>query len=132
VPIAAQPPLSPHAEAIAVLLLVRAGRLRQRRLGDQPPRAQRLREAQQVADQLHRLTLAAYDRTYGLEAEHLAVDGCITKAPCGGQVARPSPVDRRKQGLERSVATDAHGVLLAATLDAAAIVRAAVVRPLHV
>jgi hypothetical protein len=57
-----------------------------------------------VADQLHRLALAAYDRIHGLAVEHLAVDGCITKAPCGGQVAGPSPVDRRKQGLKRSVA----------------------------
>src|SRR6266536_745788 len=67
-----------------------------------------------VADQLHRLALAAYDRMHGLELEHLAVDGCITKAPCGEQVAGPSPVDRRKQGLKRSVATEAHGVPLAA------------------
>jgi transposase len=88
-----------------------------------------------LAGQLHRLALAAYDRMHGLQVEHLAVDGCITKAPCGGQAAGPSPVDRRKQGLKRSVATDAHGVpltavpapancrddgLLAATLDATA------------
>ena len=46
----------------------------------------------------------------GLELEHLAVDGCITKAPCGGQVAGPSPVDRRKQGLKRSVAVEAGGI----------------------
>jgi transposase len=98
-----------------------------------------------VADQLHRLALAAYDRMHGLDLEHLSVDGCITKAPCGGQVAGPSPVDRRKQGLKRSLATDAHGVplaalpapanrrddgLLTATLDAAATVTAAVVGPL--
>jgi hypothetical protein len=42
------------------------------------------------------------------------VDGCITKAPCGGQVTGPSPVDRRKQGLKRSVLTDAGGIRLAA------------------
>jgi transposase len=98
-----------------------------------------------VADQLHRLALAAYDRIHGLDLEHLAVDGCITKAPCGGQVAGPSPVDRRKRGLKRSVATEAGGVplaalpapanrrddgLLAATLEAAASVTAAVVGPL--
>jgi transposase len=97
-----------------------------------------------VADQLHRLALAAYDRMHGLELEHLAVDGCITKAPCGGQVAGPSPVDRRKQGLKRSVATEAHGVpltalpapanrrddgLLAATLEAAAMITAAALGP---
>jgi transposase len=67
-----------------------------------------------VAEQLHRLALAAYDRMHGLELEQLAVDGCITKAPCGGQVAGPSPVDRRKQGLKRSVATDAGGIPLGA------------------
>jgi transposase len=67
-----------------------------------------------VAEQLRRAVLAAYDRLFGLEMEQLAVDGCITKAPCGGQVAGPSPVDRRKQGLKRSVATDAGGIPLAA------------------
>jgi hypothetical protein len=65
------------------------------------------------------------------------VDGCTTKAPCGGQVAGPSPVDRRKQGLKRSVAVEADGMplaavpapanqrddgLLAATLDAITVV----------
>jgi hypothetical protein len=49
-----------------------------------------------VAEQLRLLVLGAYDRLFGLELEHLAVDGCITKAPCGCQIAGPSPVDRRK------------------------------------
>ena len=35
------------------------------------------------------------------------------KAPCGGQVAGPSPVDRRKQGLKLSVAVEAGGIPLA-------------------
>jgi transposase len=52
-----------------------------------------------VADQLRLVVLAAYDQLFGLELAQLAVDGCITKAPCGGQTAGPSPVDRRKQGL---------------------------------
>jgi hypothetical protein len=63
-----------------------------------------------LAEQLRPLVLAAYDRLFGLELERLAVDGCITKAPCGGQVAGPSPVDRRKQGLKRSVAVEAGGI----------------------
>ncbi len=98
-----------------------------------------------VAEQLRLAVLGGYDRLFGLELEQLAVDGCITKAPCGGQVAGPSPVDRRKQGLKRSVATEAGGIplaalpapanrrddrLLAATLDAAATVTAAAVGPL--
>ena len=85
-----------------------------------------------IADHLRLAVLVAYQRLFGLELEQLAVDGCSTKAPCGGQVAGPSPVDRRKQGLKRSTVTDADGVplgsvpapanrrddgLLAATLD---------------
>jgi len=98
-----------------------------------------------LVGQVHRLALAAYHRMHGLDLGHLAVDGCITKAPCGGQVAGPSPVDRRKQGLKRSLATEAHGVplvalpapanrrddgLLAATLDAAAVLTATAIGPL--
>jgi transposase len=67
-----------------------------------------------VANQLRLAVLGAYDRLFGLELEHLAVDGCTTKAPCGGQTAGPSPVDRRKQGLKRSVAVEAGGIPLAA------------------
>jgi len=59
---------------------------------------------------LHKLALAAYDKIVGLELDDLAIDGCITKAPCGGDKAGPSPVDRRKGGLKRSTATDAAGV----------------------
>ena len=35
----------------------------------------------------------------GLALEELAVDGCITKAPFGGECACLSPVDRRKLGM---------------------------------
>jgi hypothetical protein len=72
------------------------------------------------------------------------VDGCVTKAPCGGQTAGPSPVDRRKQGLKRSTVTEAQGIplgtvaaaanrrddgLLAATLDTLAAVTVLPARP---
>jgi transposase len=72
-----------------------------------------------VAEHLRLAVLAAYQRLIGLDLEHLAVDGCITKAPCGGQVAGPSPVDRRKQGLKRSIVTDAGGIPLGAVPAAA-------------
>jgi transposase len=72
-----------------------------------------------VVERLRLAVLGAYQRLFGLELEHLAVDGCITKAPCGGQVAGPSPVDRRKQGLKRSAATEARGLPLAAVPAAA-------------
>jgi transposase len=65
-----------------------------------------------VAQKVHAVALAAYDLIIGLELEDLSVDGCVTKAPCGGEKAGPSPVDRRKGGLKRSVATEASGVPL--------------------
>ena len=43
-----------------------------------------------MVEQLRLAVLAAYQRLFGLDLEHLAVDGCITKAPCGGQVAGPA------------------------------------------
>jgi hypothetical protein len=65
-----------------------------------------------VAHKVHGVALAAYDLIIGLELGDLSVDGCITKAPCGGDRAGPSPVDRRKGGLKRSVATDSHAIPL--------------------
>ena len=65
-----------------------------------------------VSEQIHTLALRAYDRMIGLELEDLAVDGCITKAPSGGEVAGRSPVDRGKQGLKRSLVTDGAGIPL--------------------
>jgi hypothetical protein len=58
-----------------------------------------------VLAQLKQIALEAYDRIVGLLLEQIAIDGCITKAPGGGDVAGPSPVDRRKQGLKRSKIT---------------------------
>jgi transposase len=65
-----------------------------------------------IAEQVHALALQAYDRMIGLELAEISVDGCITKAPSGGERAGRSPVDRGKQGLKRSVASDACGVPL--------------------
>jgi hypothetical protein len=114
-----------------------------RRIADATCSATRLRRRRDewisagVAKQLRLAVLGADDRMLGLELEQLAVDSCTTKAPCGGQTAGPSPVDRRKQGLKRSVAVQAGGIplaalpapanqrddrLLAATLDAIAVI----------
>lgn len=62
--------------------------------------------------QLEQLCLEAYDRIVGLELEDLSVDGCIVKAPCDGEIAGRSPVDRGKQGAKRSVMTDTKGIPL--------------------
>ena len=42
----------------------------------------------------------------------MCVDGCIVKAPCGGEAAGKSPVDRGKQGTKRSVLVDGSGIPL--------------------
>ncbi len=88
-----------------------------------------------VMEALREMVLEVYDRIIGLELTDVAVDGCITKAPCGGEKAGRSPVDRGKRGTKRSTAVDARGIpigtvtapanlhdspLLAPTLDAVA------------
>lgn len=65
-----------------------------------------------LAQTLHTLVLEQYDRMIGIDLGDVVVDGCITKAPCGGEKAGRSPVDRGKQGLKRSTLTDATGVPL--------------------
>jgi transposase len=65
-----------------------------------------------VMERLREICLDAYDRLIGLKLSEVAVDCCITKAPCGGEKAGRSPVDRGKRGLKRSMAVDASGVPL--------------------
>lgn len=65
-----------------------------------------------IMERLQALVLDAYDQMIGLELHDIAVDGCITNAPCGGEVAGRNPVDRGKQGLKRSTVVDAHGIPL--------------------
>jgi hypothetical protein len=50
---------------------------------------------------LEQIALEAYDRMAGLVLHDLAIDGCPTKAPGGGQCAGRSPADRGKQGVKR-------------------------------
>jgi hypothetical protein len=47
---------------------------------------------------LREMVLEVYDQIVGLDMADVAVDGCITKAPCGGEKAGRSPVDRGKAG----------------------------------
>src|SRR5829696_2002401 len=65
-----------------------------------------------VMDELEEIARESYDRVVGLELSEVAVDCCITKAPCGGEKAGRSPVDRGKRGLKRSMAVDAKGIPL--------------------
>ncbi|MCT1803898.1 IS5 family transposase [Kocuria carniphila] len=68
--------------------------------------------AAEIFTALEQFCLHAYDKMVGLELGNLAVDGCITKAPCGGEAAGRSPVDRGKQGTKRSVLVEGTGIPL--------------------
>lgn len=72
-----------------------------------------------VFARLNQVALASYDRIVGLVLDQIAVDGSITKAPGGGEVAGRSPVDRGKQGLKRSGMTDGYGIPLGRELAGA-------------
>jgi transposase len=65
-----------------------------------------------LMETLRRAALESYDRLIGLELSEVAVDCCITKAPCGREKAGKSPVDRGKRGTKRSVAVDGKGIPL--------------------
>jgi hypothetical protein len=64
-------------------------------------------------DRLRLACLDADDKMIGLDLAHLAVDGCTTKAPCGGECAGRSPVDRGTGGLKRSQLSEGAGSPLA-------------------
>jgi len=72
-----------------------------------------------VFAQIKTIALDAYDRIVGLVLHDIAVDGCITKAPGGGECAGPSPVDRRKQGMKRSLLVEGYGIPLGRVLAGA-------------
>ncbi len=66
-----------------------------------------------IFDRLRLACLDAYDTMIGLDLADLAVDGCTTKAPCGGECAGRSPVDRGKGGMKRSQLSDGAGIPMA-------------------
>ena len=84
-----------------------------------------------IFGQLKQIARESYDRIVGLVLEEIAVDGCIAKAPGGGECAGRSPVDRGKLGMKRRSWSryghparprphprePAHSPLLASTLD---------------
>ena len=63
-----------------------------------------------VMERLREICLETYDRLIGLKLSEVAVDCCITKAPCGREKAGRSPMDHGKQGIKRSMAVDALGI----------------------
>jgi len=72
-----------------------------------------------VFEHLVETMLAAYDAKVGLAPGEAAADGCVQKAPCGGEGTGRNPVDRGKLGWKWSVATDANGIPMGFAIDGA-------------
>lgn len=66
--------------------------------------------AEGVFENLWQLALEEYDELVGLNWRWQSVDGAMTKAPLGGGSTGKNPTDRGKQGVKRSLMTDAHGI----------------------
>jgi transposase len=66
--------------------------------------------------ELKQIARESYDRIVGLVLADLAVDGCIAKAPGGGECAGRSPVDRGKLGMKRSLMVEGRGIPLGRVL----------------
>ena len=69
--------------------------------------------------ELEQICLDSYHKMIGLNLTDLSVDGCIVKAPCGGETAGRSPVDRGKQGTKRSLLVDGNGIPLGCVIAGA-------------
>ena len=54
--------------------------------------------------------LLAYDDWQGRDWTWQSMDGCMTKAPLGGQKTGKNPTDRAKQGVKRSLLVEADGI----------------------
>ena len=76
-------------------------------------------EAAGFFERLWQAGLAAYDALAGIDWEWQAADGVMTTAPFGGAATGPTPTDRGKAGVKRSLLTDGAGIPLAVAVDGA-------------
>lgn len=72
-----------------------------------------------VFETIWRKGLCAYDAKKGINWRWQSVDGCMTKAPLGGEAVGPNPTDRAKSGTKRSLLTEGAGMPLAIAVDGA-------------
>lgn len=72
-----------------------------------------------VFEKLWELALKEYEEIRGLDWRWQSVDGAMTKAPLGGESTGKNPTDRGKQGVKRSVMTDADGIPVGLAVDGA-------------
>jgi transposase len=63
--------------------------------------------------------LMAYDDWKGIDWSWLSMDGCMTKAPLGGEETGKNPTDRAKKGAKRSLLVEAEGIPVGLATDGA-------------
>lgn len=63
--------------------------------------------------------LMAYDDLKGLDWNWLSMDGCMTKAPLGGEKTGKNPTDRAKKGAKRSLLVEADGIPVGLAVEGA-------------
>jgi len=63
--------------------------------------------------------LLAYDECQGIDWSWVSMDGCMTKAPLGGEKTGKNPTDRGKQGAKRSLLVDAVGIPIGLAVEGA-------------
>ena len=73
-----------------------------------------------VFEEFWKQGLLAYDELSGIDWSWLAMDGTMTKAPlAGSEKTGRNPTDRGKQGVKRSLLTEAKGIPLSVVIDGA-------------
>ena len=72
-----------------------------------------------VFDEVAQEAIEGYDRVVGVDLSEASVDASLHKAPCGGDGAGKSPVDRGKSGWKWSLLCDRAGIPVGWTADAA-------------
>jgi transposase len=66
-----------------------------------------------------KLGLLDYDGMYGIDWSWLSMDGCMTKAPLGGEKTGKNPTDRAKKGVKRSQLVEGEGIPIGLAVDGA-------------
>jgi putative transposase len=63
--------------------------------------------------------LLAWDEFKGIDWSWLSMDGCMTKAPLGGEKTGKNPTDRAKRGVKRSLLVEGQGLPVGLAVDGA-------------
>jgi len=75
--------------------------------------------AAEVFQEMWESGLLAWDEFKGIDWSWLSMDGCITKAPLGGEKTGKNPTDRAKRGVKRSLLVEGQGLPVGLAVEGA-------------